>query len=153
MTSVNLERQNSVVSEGTHTFKIESSEEKMGGSGFPYWNFRLKCVDEGPDKGQAVWAMISLSPAARFKLDQFLDAVGAPTKGTISHEHFVGKTLRATVKWETYNGSITAKPDAFLPVGAAPAPTSGTPAQPKLPVDDANSSLPKDTTSGFKAPF
>lgn len=151
MTEVDLQRQNSVVSEGTHTFKIEASEEKMGGSGFPYWNFRLKCLDEGPDKGQAVWAIISLSPTARFKLDQFLDAVDAPTKGKISHEHFVGKTLRATVKWETYNGSITAKPDVYLPAGA-PVQNSEN-KTPSSSSDNTGQSLPKDVASGFKAPF
>jgi hypothetical protein len=148
MTEVDLERKNNICTEGTHTFKIIKSEEKMGGSGYPYWNFQLNCVDEGPDKGLAVWAMISLSPQARFKLDQFLDSVDAPTKGKISHEHFVGKTMRATVKWDTYNGSISAKPDAYLPAGSSVNPS----AKPTLD-STQETKLPKDATTGFKAPF
>lgn len=149
MTSITTARQNTVCSEGTHTFKIVKSEEKMGGSGYPYWKFQMNCVDEGADKGQAVWANISLAPQARFKVDQFLDAISAPTKGEISHEQCVGATLRCTVVWETYNGSVQAKIDAFIPAGSTATPKSSAPK-----VDTNGNSLPSDaTTPGFKAPF
>lgn len=154
MSEISLERQNSICSEGTHTFKIVKSEEKMGGSGFPYWNFQMTCIDEGPDKGQSVWGMISLSPQARFKLDQFLDATNAPTKGSASHEHFVGQTLRATVKWEDYNGKISAKPDAFIPAGGGS--TLPKSASVQKQAQSSGQSLPNDVAGGsvgFKPPF
>jgi len=146
-TPVDLERKNSICSEGVHTFKIVKSEEKMGPSG-PYWNFQMNCIDEGPDKGQAVWSIVSLAPQARFKLDQFLDAVGAPEKGTVTHENFVGKTLRVKIVWETYNDTTKARADVFIPVGG-PAPKS----QPAK-AQSSDAKLPSDaTTDGFKPPF
>lgn len=154
MTSIDLERKNSLVSEGVHTFKIASSEEKgPGASGFMYWNFRMTCIDKGPDEGQAVWTMLSLSPQARFKLDQFLDAVEAPQSGTVSHENFVGKTLRAKIQWQDYEGSPKAVVETYIVPGAAVPANNGN-GTPKTPANPAPGGLPKDTTnSGFKPPF
>lgn len=150
MTEINFERKNSVCSEGVHSFKIVKSEEKAGGSGFPYWAFELTCIDEGPDKGQKVWTNVSLAPQARFKVDQFLDAVGAPVKGSASHEAFVGKTLRISIKWETYNGSVKAAADAYIPLNAAAPKSSST----ATPAENVDQKLPADSTgAGFKAPF
>lgn len=150
MTQIDLERKNSICSEGVHTFKITKSEEKgPGASGFPYWNFSLQCVDEGPDKGQMVWAVVSLAPQARFKLDQFLDAVGAPESGSVSHENFIGKTLRCSIKWDSYDGKVTAKPDSFIQPGA-----TVTDSKPKSQTSASKNALPSDVTgSGFKKPF
>jgi hypothetical protein len=149
-TQVDLGRKNSVMSEGVHTLKIVKSEEKQGPKG-PYWNFQLNCTDKGPDDGLSTWLTVSLAEAARWKLDQFLDAVGAPDKGSVSHGNFVGKTLRAKMVWETYNGSVKAKPDAVLPAGvsatASPATASAVPSE-----AGGASALPP-IAGGFKPPF
>ena len=123
---VDLERKNTLLTEGVHTFKIMKGEEKEGGSGYPYWNFQLNCLDKGPDENLACWLMVSLSPQARWKLDQFLDAVEAARSGKASCDDFIGRTLRANIIWDNYNGSVKAKPDAVFPASgeiktAAPA--------------------------------
>jgi hypothetical protein len=119
MTAIDAKRKNSLVSKGVHTFKITKSEEKIGKeSKEPYWNFQLSCQDEGPDKGLTVFLMISLTPAARFKVDQFLDAIGAPGEGSIDHPQCVGKTLRSEIKWDEYQGNLKAVAAVLIPFGA-----------------------------------
>jgi hypothetical protein len=159
MTAIPSERKNTVVSEGVHNFKIKKSEEKEGKtSGEPYWNFVCECTDEGLDKGLTVWLMISLSPQARFRIDQFLNAINAPDTGSIDHPQCVGKTFRAEVEWDSYNGNISAKPTTLIPFGKEYTPKPKTQATQHsngfVPqeADGTQPSLPA-TPGAVKAPF
>lgn len=98
-----FERVTGPMPEGVHRFQIINFDERMGGSGYPYLNYTLECVDEAPWKGQYVWLMLSLSPAARFKLEEFLDAVGAPRSGKGSGREFVGHFIRAETEIEVFD--------------------------------------------------
>jgi hypothetical protein len=149
-TTVDLGRKNSVLSEGVHHLRIKKCEEKQGPKG-PYWNFLMECTDPGPDLGVGVFTIVSLAPDARWKLDQFLDGVGAPDKGTVVGSKFVGKDLRAMIKYETYNGAVKSVVEAYIP-GNAPEGTvpkvSGTGNTNPTPPTE----LP-ETTGQYKAPF
>jgi hypothetical protein len=75
--------------------------------------------------------IFSLSKKARFKLDEFLDAIEAPKKGSMVIDDTVGKLLRVTVVHEEFNGRIIAKPQIMLTKSSTATPeikhsTSGT---------------------------
>ncbi len=89
------------ISDGIHTFRLTEFSEQMGGSGHPYWRYNMVCVDK-EDKDQSVTLFVSLSPAARFKQEEFLDAVGAPDEGQGYGEAFEGKLVRAEISHDKY---------------------------------------------------
>ena len=94
MTEVNLTRNTGLPSLGTHLFKIIRFSEHAG-TEFPYWRYICQIQDQGPDKGKEVMLQLSLSPSARWKMDEFLDAVKAPGQGKANGESYVGKMFRA----------------------------------------------------------
>jgi hypothetical protein len=158
MTAIDAKRKNSLVSKGVHTFKITKSEEKIGKeSKEPYWNFVLTCQDKGPDEGVGLFLMISLSAAARFKVDQFLDAIGAPAEGSLDHPQCVGKTLRAEVKWDEYQGNLKAVAAVLIPFGAeyTPKPETTAPVSTTagFEVGTKKPSVPEMAGTETKAPF
>jgi hypothetical protein len=165
MTAINAERKNTVVSEGVHAFKIMKSEEKTGKeSGEPYWNFQCSCTDKGPDEGLTAWLMISLSPQARFKVDQFLDAINAPESGNIDHPQCVGKTFKAEILWDSYQGNIKAAFGVLIPWGKeyTPKASSGQSSQTKpkngfeptvVKSDTATETTLPATPGAIKPPF
>jgi len=125
--SFDLSRNSGEVSVGVHNFLIKESFTGSSNGG-PYLGYRLECVDQGEDRGKSHTIFLYNTPAARFKLDEFLDAVDAPKKGKATPEMFVGKYIRASIvpnprEKETYKAQV----DKFLPpgdvakAGAAPA--------------------------------
>jgi hypothetical protein len=118
-TSVDLDRTSGLISLGTHTFKILSATEAPGGSGYPYWRFTLECTDQGEDRKKQLLHMVSLSPQARWKLNEFLDAVNAPKKGKATANQFVGKYVKGSVIHDSYEGRDNSKLDTILPVTAS----------------------------------
>jgi len=146
-TVIDLARVDPNLSEGVHNVLIEKGEEKQGGSGFPYWNYQCRCTDPDEDN-KAIWLMVSLAPAARWKLDQFLNAVGASETGKASIATFIGKKLRVSVVHEEYEGIPRAKVDAYIPVGStAPVTPTG------LPGTTKPKGLPRSAGSDTEAPF
>jgi hypothetical protein len=133
MAEISFQRTAGVLSEGVHIFRIVNVEEGQKGN-HPYltWEF---IVEEGSDEdGKLIWDITSLAPQSRFFLENFLDAVGAPTEGRGSPTSLVGKRLRATVEHEEWNGRPRAQIKSYLPKGdtareAKPSPTI-TPPQP-----------------------
>lgn len=123
-TPVNLQRTGGIVSEGIHTVKIVDWEERDGPSG-KYWNYTLEIVGDGNDQGKRLWLMISLSPAARWKLEEFLDAVAAPDEGIAHGPDFVGRGLRVRVQHEEYEGRVRARVANMLPLKSGTSSPSG----------------------------
>jgi hypothetical protein len=62
--------------------------------------------------------MVSLSPQARWKLNEFLDAVNAPKKGKAVGSQFIGKYVKGSVIHDTWEGRDTAKLDSIMAVPA-----------------------------------
>lgn len=106
MVKLDLDRTTGLVSLGTHTFKVDRIREEVGPSGHPYLGLSCVCTDEGPDRGKEAFLVLSLSPQARFKLDEFLDAIKAPKTGTMDSDSFKGKFFRAEVVHEEYEGNV-----------------------------------------------
>jgi len=93
---VDLQRTTGMPALGTYLFKIIRLKEGEGDKG-PYWGFSCQIQDKGEDQGKEVFMIISLADSARWKLNQFLDAVKAPSKGKSSGDAYVGKLFRGTV--------------------------------------------------------
>jgi len=115
-TSIDLSRTSGLVDLGTHTFQItERSSEEVGDSG-EYWRLICKVISPGDNQGKEIMHQISLGYASRWKMDEFLDGIGAPKKGKWTLEQSVGKKFRASVAHDTYNGKLKSIFESILPV-------------------------------------
>lgn len=117
--TIPLERTaNEPVAEGVHLFEIISFTEGEGDKG-PYWKFMCECLTEG-ENSKTVPMFVSLSPAARWRAELFLDAVAAPKKGEVSADKFVGKKFRAQITHELYDGKPQSRIGEMWQVGQKP---------------------------------
>lgn len=143
------------VDEGIHLFKITGFEEKVGNAG-PYWQFRCECLTKGQE-GRSSLLFISLSQSARWKAEQFLDAVGAPPTGSVPAEKFIGKTFRASVVHEIHEGQARANIKEMFPAGTNPAEAVAAPPKAvkakKVAAAETDAELPSDTGSDEEIPF
>lgn len=151
---------NMPVTEGIHPFKVISFEEGEGDKG-PYWLFHCQCLTPGEETKNTVRLFCSLTPQSRWRLELFLDAVGAPKTGSATADKFVGRMFRGKVSHGEYQGRPQANIDEMWPVNApkAPAAPAAQPvaaAQPKAavkartakPAPTPAPSLPDDVTGG-----
>lgn len=111
---VDLTRSSGVPSLGTHVFKITRYHEGEGSAG-PYWGYNCVCQSGGDDQGKEVFLVISHGENVRWKRDEFLDAMQAPTKGRAKGEDFVGKLFRANVVHDVYDGKPKANLVSLMP--------------------------------------
>jgi hypothetical protein len=147
-TPIDLDRTTGMISEGTHLFRIETAEEKAStSSGNPTWYLGLICQDQGEDQGKKMLLALSLSVGARFKIDQLLDAIEAPKKGTWTVEQCAGKLLKICVTHGEYNGQP--KMDAYRML---PASSTAVIPLPERSTTSSPSSAP-ELTSAPKTPF
>lgn len=117
VSDISFTRENDPPSVGMHRLKIVSIAQAMGGSGFPYLLVRYAVVGTA-EEGRQVQDRVSLSPQARFRVDQWLDAVGAPKSGGGSPKQFEGRIVRAEIVHEEYEGVMRGRPSRYLPDGA-----------------------------------
>ena len=115
MSNIKLDR--SPLAPGTYPVRIQSVEEKMGKSGFPYINLELDVLDEETYKStdNLVWDIISKSPKSRFIMNSFLDALQAPTEGEITNRSLRGKRLWVNLDKRTYQGKVSMEVTGYLP--------------------------------------
>jgi len=108
---------NEVINEGLHLFTIVDTYEGEGGAG-PYWSFTCASATPG-EEGKTTRLILSLSPQSRWKLELFLDAVGAPEKGKATIEKFVGRQFKGQVVHGEYQGRKQANIQEMFPVNSA----------------------------------
>jgi len=114
-TEIDLDRTSGLVSLGTHTFQVtERSTEQVGDAG-PYWRLICKVISPGDDQGKEVMYQLSLSPQSRFRIDSFLDGIGAPRKGKGTLAQFIGKKFRASIEHAPYQGQLRANIATVIP--------------------------------------
>lgn len=111
--TVSTDRTGGNIPEGVHLFRVTESEDKDGPSA-PYWNFTMECAN-GPFEGSMIWAIISHSQAARFRMEEWLDAFQVPEGLEVDGDYFIGRTCRVKIKHEEYDGKVRPKPDSYLP--------------------------------------
>lgn len=101
-TQVSTTRKAGAIPEGVHRFKIVDFEERAGPKG-PYWAYTLEVEENSPFDGQNVWTNISLSDAARWKLEEFLDALQIDEGVQITGDAFLGQCLRGEIVHDEYS--------------------------------------------------
>ena len=157
---VSLDRTANVpLPEGVHLFQITDGSEGEGAKG-PYWKFDTTCLTVGEEGKAPKPLYISLAPQSRWKLEIFLDAVGAPSTGAATVEKFVGRQFRGNIKHEEYEGRISAAIGEMFPKSASAAGTAA-PVVKKAavvvkaaaPAKAVSKGLPADTTEEEQIPF
>ena len=155
---------NQPVSEGIHLLKITAGNEGEGAKG-PYWKFDTVCLTPGEDSKSPKPLYISLAPQSRWKLEIFLDAVGAPATGAATVNKFVGRQFRGQIIHEVYEGRTQAVIGEMFPKSAADsaqhmpvikktAAVVKKTAPASVPSKAASKGLPADATGeGYEPPF
>ena len=100
-TAINTTRKAGAIPEGVHRFKIVDYEEREGPKG-AYWAYTMEVEENSPFDGQNVWTNISLSDAARWKLEEFLDALQIDEGVQITGDAFLGQCLRGEIVHDEY---------------------------------------------------
>lgn len=113
MTKIDLSRTTGLLTPGVHAVQLIRVNETQGPKG-PCWNYTGKCVDNSDDRGKELLIQVSLAPGAGWKKDAFLDAVGAPKKGTAGPDSFLGKILRGVIETTVFNGTKRSKMTSFI---------------------------------------
>lgn len=148
---------NEPISMGIHEMVISDVSEGEGDKG-AYWSFTVASTTPG-EEGKTARLFLSLSPQSRWRMEIFLDAVGAPKKGMITADKFIGKRFRAKITHEDYEGRPQARINDMMPVGStSTASSSSVPAtppvvkrvaasapeqpEPNLPLDDSDDEPP-----------
>lgn len=91
---------------GIYRFVVEAAEEKQGPKG-AYAKLRLRPIVKGSKWSSSVWDNLSGSESAKFRVDAFMDSVGAADEpGTVGLSWFPGKTGWAKFGIETGNDGV-----------------------------------------------
>lgn len=118
---INLDRTANVpITEGIHLFSVADITEGESKAGNPMWTVKLACQDPA-EAGKQVSLFLVLTDAARWKFEAFLDAVMAPKAGTATASQFIGRSLRAQITHEDYEGKPQARIGEMWPVTTKPA--------------------------------
>lgn len=104
---------------GVYRIVVEDAQEKTGPSGHPYVNLKIKAIVKGKQSSMPIFEVLSTAPEARFRVEQFLDAVGAPESGSANARWFKGKSCWASLKSEEYQGTWRNKVAQYLTEEAA----------------------------------
>ena len=113
-TTFDFERNSGLMAEGIHYFRLTAVEEKDGPKA-TYFEYTCTCEERSDDNGKDLPLRLSLSAAARWKLDEFLDAVGAAASGTGQPEQFLGLVVRGSVAHSEYENRLKAEIVQVLP--------------------------------------
>jgi hypothetical protein len=103
MTMLTLTRSSGIRPDGIYKFRIGEVEVKEGQKG-QYISMRLTFADD--PNSTTLYHNLSLTDKARFMVDKFLDAIGAPKTGKMSVAKLKGNTLYALITNETYNNRV-----------------------------------------------
>lgn len=108
------------MSEGVHTCKIVSADEKASQGGNDMIVVAFESV-KGADKGSRVYENYPLTDTALWKLKSLLQAIGMKADGKVQLDldKLVGKTCTVTVKHEEYEGKTRARVDEVSKLIAA----------------------------------
>jgi hypothetical protein len=108
---------NVLIAEGVHPFTIIGGDEGEGAKG-PYWSFDIRC-DTPSEDNKTMKMFVSLSQQARWRLELFLDAVGAPDTGAATIDKFFNRRFRGSVEIEEYNGRPQAQIKEMFPINSS----------------------------------
>lgn len=129
-----LERRANLISETYHRFVVVDGEIREGQKG-KYINFVCEVAEGGPEDGMRVYHMVSMTPASRFRMDEWLNALRFPENGNARLQDFFGRTFIGLVYTDTYEkkddeGHITKRKSSKLEEIAPEVDPSGNPLPP-----------------------
>ena len=105
---------------GLHTVVLEDVERRKSSNGNPMFLLRLRVIgDNDPDRGEALWTNLVLVDSARWKIDEFLDAIAVPRHGKGNMTKYLGRKLKVKVSHRYYNEQPRPQVDNFLPLPGA----------------------------------
>lgn len=103
--TISLGRTGGVLPDGVYKMRVKAMELKQGQK-----SAYLACQFTVEGKSSTIFANVMLGENSRWLLEQFLDAVGAPTSGNMTIAKLVqfcrGKALYAKLGNEEYNGRL-----------------------------------------------
>jgi hypothetical protein len=105
------------VADGNYVLEAIAIEEKESSEGNPYLAWKWKVMDDGPFKGATVYDNTSLKSTALWRLKGLLECMGvdvANGKQGINFGELKGKTVRAKIVNETYQGKEKPRIAEFL---------------------------------------
>lgn len=113
-----LERTSEIpASQGTHRLiltRVDRQYAKDSGNAMLVWYFRIN--EEGPDDGKTVKPVYTiLNATSRWKLDQLLNAFGAPQTGKVKPEALIDREILAEVKHTEFEGRKQAEIGKTMP--------------------------------------
>ena len=116
-----LERTSEIpVAQGTHRLKLTRVDRQYSQkTSLPMvvWYFRIN--EEGPDDGKTVKPLyIVLDQNSRWKLDQLLNAMGAPQTGKVKPEALIDREILAEIKHTEFEGRVQAEIGKTLPLSS-----------------------------------
>jgi hypothetical protein len=105
---------------GTHRLiltRVDRQYAKASGSPMLVWYFRIN--EEGPDDGKTVKPLyIVLDQNSRWKLDQLLNAFGAPQTGKVKPEALIDREILAEIKHTEFEGRVQAEIGKTMPLSS-----------------------------------
>lgn len=111
--SISLGRTGGIIPDGVYKARITELELKDGAKA-QYIALKLK-ID---GRSSTVFDNVTLAENARFRLEPFLDAIGAPTKGNLTFTGLAklarNKLVFVKLTNEEYNGNLKNKVDSYL---------------------------------------
>lgn len=131
-TKVQTKRTSGLPPAGAYRFRVIEAKEREGAKG-PYWAFTTAIVGDKYFNDTHVYVNISLSPQARWKMDEWLDAFKVPEEIEITGDYFLGQFFVGNLVHNEFEGTNpntgekqirrNAQIDSFVPdKGNAPAP-------------------------------
>jgi hypothetical protein len=108
-----------------HYARLTAVEERAGPKG-TYLAYTCTVEEDSEDRGKDLPYRVSLSSAARWKMNEFLDSVGAPTSGSSKGSDHLGKLIKIHVVEGTYDDKPRSEIDGVFPLGVEdPNPAAG----------------------------
>lgn len=151
-TQFSFSRQETKIPNGVHLCQVVGVEEREGRE-FPYISLQLQLQSDEDWGGRMVWAIASLSPQARWKLNELLDALDLPEDGEGTAESFLGHSLKCEIVWEEYTTSDGQKAERAQVKRFLKATTSTTPtSQGSFSVSDLKTKKPSTKKKGPELP-
>jgi hypothetical protein len=94
-----------LLEDGIYMARVTETEDRTSAAGNPYVNLTCQILDDmGRDSGTIIWHTLTMTTKSRVMVGQFLDAVGAPSSGSLNSRSLKGKYFWAKIGKDTYQG-------------------------------------------------
>lgn len=103
---------------GTYSAKIFSVVDRTEMEGKNDWEVVLEITKEGRFKGSRIWYYLNWGEPSRWKVKEFVDALGMKAKGVLDSDRLVGKEVGIVVVADSWQGEYKGRISKFLQLSA-----------------------------------